>query len=129
MRYSDIDPKIRSLVNAINNLGVRTYASCEGHLDEDRAFHRRRHSHPWVTFHLEGSEILDPLIAAYNRTSQVQWERSDRYFRHVLEPSTYRGMCIPPCSTTTEQVTQKKLNELHISADELARFLLENASL
>ena len=64
--YMRIDPKVRSLVYAINNFGIRTYGSCEGHMN------MRRHRHPWVSLHTDGNiKLLDYGIEEFNRVNFV----------------------------------------------------------
>lgn len=47
--YDRIDSNIRDLVKVINDLGIETYASCEGHLDT------RCSQVPYVLFNICGS--------------------------------------------------------------------------
>ncbi len=122
--YGEIDPRIRRLVYALNGVGIKTLdASCEGHNDRPYV-----HSHPWVAIDPNSSvELLDGMVDRYNRQHEIQWERRIRgeSAKTVLETVTYRELC-SQCGTDSEEISELQLEELKISAEQLALFIEDN---
>lgn len=122
--YHEIDPKIRNLVAVLQYMGLEPDSSCEGHLDRDE------HRHPQVGFKLDPSDSkfnkFDGLLAAYNRISKIWWWRNQNRPTRKLMPQTYSEMC-SRCYGNDQSIplTQDKLLELQVSAEELAIFLFK----
>ena len=58
-----VDEKIRKLLAALITFGVRTTASCEGHMDQG-------HPYPWIHVVPEDAIVLSALLARQNRPTR-----------------------------------------------------------
>jgi hypothetical protein len=54
-----IDPKVRSLVNELQRLGIETFSSCQGHLESGLKY-------PWIDIVPEDARKLLSLVTWYN---------------------------------------------------------------
>ena len=71
--YGRLEPKIRSLVEAINRLGFYAFESCEGHIEDEK------HPYPYVWIgvppgHDFSSEILIKKLSIWNgKNGKEKW--------------------------------------------------------
>ena len=65
-----IDPKISCLVYILNSLGVRTKASCEGHITD---WH---YPFPWICIAKDDFDLAMKIIRDYNQKNCFQWKVS-----------------------------------------------------
>lgn len=109
-----MDEKIKKLVDAILKLGLRTDASCEGHLEEIK------HHHPWVSYNpFSNDSVLQALVVKYNETHEIKWGRGNG--KGSLAPAEgHEYSCCAYKSKSKKNISKERLEQLQESADELA---------
>ncbi len=99
-----IESKISSLVYTLNFLGVRTRASCQGHITN---WH---YSFPWVCIEKKDFDLAERIIDQYNDASRFEWTIS-------LHESTKEWLLQPV-------LVNQPLELLHEEVLKLTRYLL-----
>ncbi|MGM0438873.1 MAG: hypothetical protein ACQEP3_00340 [Patescibacteria group bacterium] len=99
----ELDDSIASLVFILNFIGIRTKASCHGHLDDFR------YPFPWVCVYDKDYERLSVIIKEYNKKSNIEWKIS-------LDTPTAEWILRP-------RKIDKRLIFLQKEADSLAGYL------
>lgn len=70
LEFNDLDKKILPLVVALNQLSIRTTASCQGHAN---GWMTSRYHFPWVAIFEEDLDKVLDLIADYNANNEIKW--------------------------------------------------------
>lgn len=124
--FETIDPEVRDLVEILNCLGIRTWSSCAGHID-NRILIR---PHPWVAF--EADQVDESKFAEFRRHLNIwnEFKPNDRWkIIPVEEPLTrYESQIIYLLSPEDPNLEKDSTTLTHQQRQltEIARFLQEN---
>ncbi len=105
---NDIDFKILPLVIALNQLNIKTTASCQGHSD---GWMTSRYHFPWVAVLEKDLDTLFDLIKIYNLGHHIEWAIS-------LNVASKKWLLKPV-------MDYKNLSVLQLEAIRLANFLFK----
>jgi hypothetical protein len=135
-----IDPKIVRLAKAINYFGIRTLASCQGHLDEDHC------SYPWISLGIYSADInnyqqllegllnRNPENARPRRIEEmIEWlKRSMNFAQTVREYNSSNAIKWEFehlfLRTESHAENEQQLTSLQEDADRLAEYIFKKSN-